>query len=87
MTQNGLDVGTSVRNILASELGVPIESIDLDDEIANLPGLDSVRVIRTIARLEKEFGGTVPDEDLFSARVVRDLVSVVVRIAEPTQTA
>lgn len=87
MHHNDLDVSTAVREILAAELGLPVESIDPDDEIANLPGFDSVRVIRTIARIEKEFGVTVPDEDLFSARVVKDLVVVVARITEPVRTA
>jgi acyl carrier protein len=86
MQQNGFDVSTAVREILAAELGIPVESIGLDDEMANLPRVDSVRVIRTIARLEKRFGVTVPDEDLFSARIVKDLVAVVARITEPAKT-
>ncbi|OPX10909.1 acyl carrier protein [Mycobacterium sp. AT1] len=87
MQRNRTDITTAVFEVLAAELGVVVGSIGLNDAITSLPGANVTRIVRSITRLERQLGVTVPDEDLFSARIVGDLVDLVAGISAPKGTA
>jgi acyl carrier protein len=69
-------VEARLRGIIAGMALVDGQSFGLDDELAG-SGVDSLSVLRAVARIESEFGITIPDEEFARLRTLRALVSVV----------
>lgn len=63
--------------IVATELGVSAEAVTPDTDLRAVHGADSVKVLRVIARIEREYDVELDDEDVFSVSSVRDVAGVV----------
>lgn len=70
-------VAARVRDALAAELCCPPDLIWPESQLADLPGLDSVKLLRVIAALETEFDLGLDDELLHSIRAVDDITTLV----------
>lgn len=69
-------VEARLRGIIAGMALVDGQSFGLDDELA-ASGVDSLSMLRAVARIESEFGITIPDGEFARLRTLRGLVSVV----------
>jgi acyl carrier protein len=56
-------VEARVREILAELVEVPGETIDLETEFREL-GIDSIKALELVVRLEQEFGVRVAEEEI-----------------------
>lgn len=70
-------VAARVRDALAAELYCPPDLIRPESQLADLPGLDSVKLLRVVAALETEFDLGLDDELLHSVRAVGDIIALV----------
>jgi acyl carrier protein len=59
-----------VREIVASYLGIPRETIADDAPLPNL-GVDSLSALEIVFRIEEEFGVSVPDERVLEFTTLR----------------
>jgi acyl carrier protein len=73
------DLGAQVRAALAEALLVPVERVDLDAELEDALGIDSLRLILVNIALEERFGVVMPDPGETPLRRVADLVAFVHR--------
>lgn len=71
------EITVTVTGIAAAELGVPPASLAPGTDLRAIEGIDSVKVLRMIARVEREYGVELADEDVFSLTTVEDTVSAV----------
>lgn len=71
------EIAAVLNDALQRELGVPQGSFNEGTAIADLPGADSARQLRVIARTEKRFGVTVGDENTAPAATVGGFVDQV----------
>jgi acyl carrier protein len=69
----------SLTTIVAEELGVPAASVSPDADLREVEGADSVKVLRVIARVERQYDVELEDEDVFGASAIRDVAEVVER--------
>lgn len=65
------------------------ESVHLDGDISDTPfrdiGYDSLALLETVARIERDYGVTLDDEDVHHAETPRMLLSLVnSRLTAPT---
>ena len=67
----------TVRAIVAGEYGQPAELLDPRVDLARIEGADSVRALRSVARIENEYGITLADEAVFKLRRIDDVVNLV----------
>jgi acyl carrier protein len=77
MHQAHAHVAARVRAVIAVELCCPPDLIRPESQLADLPGLDSVKLMRVIAALETEFDLGLDDERLHSIRAVGDIATLV----------
>lgn len=70
---------TTVTEIVAAELGMPAGAVDPDADLRAIEGADSVKVLRMIAKIEREYDLELDDEDVFGVSCVRDVAEVVRR--------
>ena len=73
------DFEKKVREIIATQLGVPAEQVTPDANMVNDLGADSLDVVELVMALEDELGIEVPDED---AQKLSTLSAVVAYLTE-----
>ena len=60
-----------VKDLLAKQLRMDVNTIDDDANILDDLGADSLEVVEMLMTLESEFGIIVPDEDVMQLKTVR----------------
>ena len=71
------EITATVTDIAAAELGVSPASLAPHTDLRAIEGIDSVKVLRMIARIEREYAVELSDEDVFSLTTVEGTVSAV----------
>ena len=66
-----------VKDILAKQLGVAIEKINANTDIAADLGADSLDLVEVLMSLEEEFSVSIPDEAIPNIKTVGDLVAFI----------
>lgn len=67
-----------IRGQTGKELGIDVEQIGEDTVLKQLPGADSVRLLRVVAQVERIYDVEFEDEDVFRVRTPRELAELVV---------
>ena len=67
-----------IRAQTGKELGIDIEEIGPDTVLKQLPGADSVRLLRVVAQVERSYDVEFEDEDVFKVRTPKELADLVV---------
>ena len=71
------DITRTITDIAAAELGVPAANLDPDADLRAIEGIDSVKVLRMIARIERAFDIELDDEDVFGIASIAGTTLVV----------
>ena len=66
-----------VKEILAEQLGVDINKINLDTNVAVDLGADSLDLVEVLMTLEDEFAVSIPDEALAEITTVGQIVDFI----------
>lgn len=66
-----------VRAQAAKELGIDLGEIADDTVLKELPGADSVRLLRVVAQIERVYDVEFEDEDIFAVRTPKQLAGLV----------
>lgn len=66
-----------VKEILAEQLGVDINKITLETNVATDLGADSLDLVEILMSLEDEFGISIPDEVISDVKTVKQIVDFV----------
>ncbi|WP_018685819.1 acyl carrier protein [Actinokineospora enzanensis] len=77
MTTSLNDITTTVTAIAAAEIGIPAAELAADTDLRGVEGVDSVKVLRMIAKIEREYDIELEDEDVFGVSSVSDVATVV----------
>jgi acyl carrier protein len=70
----------TITDLAATELGVPAADLAPDADLRAIEGIDSVKVLRMIARIERNYDIELSDEDVFSLTTI-DATAAAVRAA------
>ncbi|CCK32374.1 hypothetical protein BN159_7995 [Streptomyces davaonensis JCM 4913] len=68
-----------IRAQVGRELRLETETVEADTVLKNLPGADSVRLLRVVAQVERIYDVEFEDEDVFRVRTPQELAELVVR--------
>jgi acyl carrier protein len=68
-----------VIKVIATSKRIPIESVTIDSEFAQL-GIDSMDAVEILFALENEFDVSIPDEDARSVRNIRQMCAGVEKL-------
>lgn len=68
-----------LQSIILSELGVESIQLDTATVIRELPGIESMKVLRIITKIERQFGVEMDDEVVFNLGTYGDLVTALDR--------
>lgn len=65
----------SLLTIIRAELGNDTLSLEPSTVIRELPGIESMKVLRIISKIERQFGVELDDEVVFNVGTYGDLLS------------
>jgi len=71
------DIEQRVREIIADQLGEPIENVTPEKDFVQDLGADSLDVVELVMALEEEFGIEIPEEDAEKIRTVGDAINYI----------
>jgi acyl carrier protein len=78
VTTASLDqITETVRGIVAEVLAVPVGSLSVDTDLREVEGADSIKVLRLIARIEREYDVELEDSDVFGVSTIGEVAGVV----------
>ncbi|GAB6072704.1 acyl carrier protein [Venenivibrio stagnispumantis] len=72
-----MSIEQRVKEIIADQLGVDIESIKPESKFVEDLGADSLDVVELIMAFEEEFGIEIPDEDAEKISTVGDVLNYI----------
>ncbi len=66
-----------VKEIIANQLSVKVETLKDETNIAEELGADSLDVVEILMSLEDEFGVSIPDEAIPQIKTIKDIVEFI----------
>lgn len=67
-------VKEKVMEILAEELGLELDEINMDSNLQDDLGADSLAVVEVVMAFEDEFDIKIPEEDTTKLMTVKDII-------------
>ncbi|WP_018348733.1 acyl carrier protein [Longispora albida] len=67
----------TLTEITAEAFGVPAAELSPDRDLRGIDGVDSVKVLRAIARIEQRYDVELEDSDVFAVKTLGDLVTLI----------
>lgn len=71
------DILRTLTEIAAGETGLPAAELGPDVDLRGTAGIDSVRVLRMIAKIEHAYDVELEDEDVFAMTTIGDVAKMV----------
>lgn len=66
-----------VKEIIANQLSVKVDTLKDETNIAEELGADSLDVVEILMSLEDEFGVSIPDEAIPKIKTIKDIVEFI----------
>jgi acyl carrier protein len=76
-----------VRSVAAKETGIPIDELGPELDLRKVEGVDSVKVLRVVARIERDYDIELSDEQVFAFASVSDVADAVLEALRSADTA
>ncbi|MET9027851.1 acyl carrier protein [Nocardia sp. NPDC004168] len=76
-THTADDILRTVTGIATAETGIPETELRPDLDLRGIAGVDSVRVLRMVAKIERTYDIELEDQDVFGLSSLNDVVTVV----------
>ena len=86
MTHTADDILCTVTDIAATETGIAEAELRPDVDLRGMAGVDSVRVLRMVAKIERTYDVELEDQDVFGLATLADVVKVVDRALHEVQS-
>jgi acyl carrier protein len=77
MTTTAIGVEAKVKAIIAEQLGVAEDGIEVTARFIEDLGADSLDIVELVMAMEEEFGVEIPDDDAESLGTVQDAVQYI----------
>lgn len=71
------ELASVTTEYLAAELKIPASGIGASDVLRELPGADSMRMLRVVSKLERHWDVEFDDDAIFAVKTVDELVTLV----------
>jgi acyl carrier protein len=71
------EITETVTAIVSDVLAVPTTDLTADTDLRNVEGADSIKVLRLIARIERDYDIELEDADVFGVSTITEVAGVV----------
>lgn len=70
-------VAEKVKELVAEQLGIAKDTVNVESNIIEDLGADSLDVIEMLMTLEEEFGVTIPDDKINQIKTVGQIIEMI----------
>ena len=81
------EIVEQVRSVAAKETGIPIDDLTPELDLRKAEGVDSVKVLRVVARIERDYDVELSDEQVFAFASVSDVADAVLEALRTADAA
>jgi acyl carrier protein len=81
------EIVEQVRSVAAKETGIPIDELSPELDLRKAEGVDSVKVLRVVARIERDYDVELSDEQVFAFASVSDVADAVLEALRAADAA
>lgn len=74
---NERDIESTLKDIIITVLENPVEHIGADTELTALPGIESIKVLRIVTRIEQRYDIELQDTVVFQIKTFGELCGLV----------
>jgi len=85
IADSGDDPADVVVAALAAAVSLAADQIKTSQRLAQIPGMESVKILRAVVRIEDYYHINVPDDFLFETATVADLIDLVARLVKESR--
>ena len=75
-----MNILTDTKDIIASVLKIPVEQLDMNAEMTDIAGWDSLRNVMILARLEEHFDIVFPSDDIYDLTSVQAFADEITKL-------
>lgn len=75
-----MNILSDTKDIIASVLKIPVEQLDVNAEMTDIAGWDSLRNVMILARLEEHFDVVFPSDDIYDLTSVQAFVNEITKL-------
>ena len=75
-----MNILSETKDIIASVLKIPVEQLDVNAEMTDIAGWDSLRNVMILARLEEHFDIVFPSDDIYDLTSVQAFVNEITKL-------
>ena len=75
-----MNILSDTKAIIASVLKISVEQLDVNAEMTDIAGWDSLRNVMILARLEEHFDVVFPSDDIYDLTSVRAFVEEITKL-------
>ena len=75
-----MNILSETKDIIASVLKISVEQLDVNAEMTDIAGWDSLRNVMILARLEEHFDVVFPSDDIYDLTSVRAFVDEITKL-------
>lgn len=86
-TPDNLGIEQTISRLVSEELKLPVEELQASTNLRELPGVESIRVLRIIARLERTYDVELEDELVFRVQTLGELAEAIRKLQGSEQVA
>ncbi|MDU1412297.1 MAG: acyl carrier protein [Clostridium sp.] len=66
-----------VKNVVAKEIGVEVEELDVNASLADDLGVDSLEIFEIVIGLEEEFNIEIPNDDIAEIKTTVEIAKYI----------
>lgn len=75
-----MNILSDTKDIIASVLKIPVEQLDVNAEMTDIAGWDSLRNVMILARLEEHFDIVFPSDDIYDLTSVQAFADEITKL-------
>ena len=75
-----MNILSETKDIIASVLKIPVEQLDVNAEMTDIAGWNSLRNVMILARLEEHFDIVFPSDDIYDLTSVQAFVDEITKL-------
>jgi len=79
------EIEDTIRAVVQATLKLPNADISSTTNLRDLPGVESIKILRIVANLEKKFDVRLDDQVVFRVSTIAELAKVLAKLVEERQ--
>jgi len=76
------EIGAAVAAVVSEELNILAGDLNPDTNLRELQGVESIKVLRIVTKLERKYGVELEDETVFRVKTIRELADAIAMLRQ-----